>query len=215
MPGFVDGVGRFQRDVYPEHQALFEKLDHGQSPEVLFIGCADSRVDPSMITNTLPGELFVCRNAGNIVPPYTETSDGMAASIEYAMTILKVPHIVVCGHSQCGAMNGALAPEGLTSLPRVQDWLGHCEEAVELAREFTSADTSRSKLDTLIEQNVLLQLRHLQTHPSVNAAVAAGNVELHGWVYEIKTGIVKAYDENRKTFLPIGDKEADTNNPRA
>ena len=116
MPRFAAGVVRFQNNVYPEKQGLFEELSKGQSPEALFIACSDSRVETAMITQTEPGELFICRNAGNIVPPHTENTGGMTASIEYAVAVLKVPHIVVCGHTECGAMKGAMNPEGLEGL---------------------------------------------------------------------------------------------------
>jgi len=121
MPHFVEGVVRFQQEIFPEKRELFEKLSLGQSPEVLFITCSDSRIATGMITQTDPGELFICRNAGNIVPPHTNHSGAMTASIEYAVGALKVPHIVVCGHSGCGAMVGAMHPESLDELPHVKD----------------------------------------------------------------------------------------------
>ncbi|MEM8799751.1 MAG: carbonic anhydrase, partial [Pseudomonadota bacterium] len=123
MPSIAAGVVRFQKEVFPQKRELFTKLAMGQSPEALFITCADSRIETAMITQTEPGELFVCRNAGNIVPPHSNYTDGMDASIEYAAAVLKVPHIVVCGHSGCGAMAGAMNPEGLDGLPYVKEWL--------------------------------------------------------------------------------------------
>ena len=113
MPKFAAGVIEFQNTVYPEKKELFEKLSQGQSPEALFITCSDSRIETAMITQTDPGELFICRNAGNIVPPHTTHTGGMTASIEFAVAALKVPHIVICGHTECGAMKGAMNPEGL------------------------------------------------------------------------------------------------------
>ena len=124
MPQFAAGVVRFQNTVYPEKQELFERLSEGQSPEALFITCSDSRIETAMITQTEPGELFICRNAGNIVPPHTNHTGGMTASIEFSVSVLNVPHIVVCGHTECGAMKGAMNPEGLDGLPHVREWLG-------------------------------------------------------------------------------------------
>lgn len=142
MPRFAAGVVRFKNDVYPEKQDLFEELSKGQSPEALFIACSDSRVETAMITQTEPGELFICRNAGNIVPPHTEHTGGMTASIEYAVAVLKVPHIVVCGHTECGAMKGAMNPEGLDGLPHVKKWLAYSKAAVDVV-DSIAEDASR------------------------------------------------------------------------
>ena len=132
MPNFAAGVVRFQTEVFPEKQELFESLAKGQTPEALFITCSDSRIETAMLTQTDPGELFICRNAGNIVPPHTQQTGGMTASIEFAVAALKVPHIVICGHTECGAMKGAMNLPGLDSLPHVREWLGYSRAAVEV-----------------------------------------------------------------------------------
>ncbi len=209
MPKFAAGVLNFQSNVYPNKQSLFEKLSGGQSPEALFITCADSRIETGMITQTDPGELFVCRNAGNIVPPHSNYTDGMDASIEYAMTVLKVPHVVVCGHSGCGAMAGAMNPEGLDGLPYVKDWLAFSKAAVDVVKATCDGKSDAEKMDALIEQNVLLQLTHLRTHPSVAIALAEGRTELHGWVYNIGTGAVTAYDEAQDKFVVVNERYAE------
>ena len=209
MPRFAAGVLKFQDTVFPEKETLFEKLSHGQSPEALFITCADSRIETAMITQTGPGELFICRNAGNIVPPHTNDTDGMTASIEYAAAVLKVPHIVVCGHSGCGAMAGAMDMAGLDSIPNVQQWLLYSKAAVSVVEELGADLSDEQKMDMLIEQNVLLQLQHLRTHPSVAARLAKNDVELHGWVYNIKSGGVTAYDESRNEFVLVDEKYAE------
>jgi len=208
MPTFAAGVLKFQNTVFPEKETLFEALSHGQSPEALFITCADSRIETAMITQTGPGELFICRNAGNIVPPHTNDTDGMTASIEYAVAVLKVPHIVVCGHSGCGAMAGAMDMAGLDTIPNVQQWLMYSRAAVAVVEQTGEGKTDTEKMDMLIEQNVLLQLQHLRTHPSVAAAIAMGKVELHGWVYNIKSGGVTAYDEVQNEFVLVDEKYA-------
>lgn len=208
MPNFAAGVLKFQNDVFPGKQSLFEELSEGQSPEALFITCADSRIETGMITQTGPGDLFICRNAGNIVPPHTEHTGGMTASIEYAVAVLKVPHIVICGHSGCGAMAGAMNPEGLESLPHVKRWLGFSKAAVSIADELGQDMNDDDKMSLLIEQNVLLQLQHLRTHPSVAAALAKDEVQLHGWVYDIKTGGMTAYDESQKKFIVVDESHA-------
>jgi len=203
MPHFVAGVTRFQKEVFPEKEELFEKLSKGQSPEALFITCSDSRIETAMMTQTDPGELFICRNAGNIVPPHTSYTGGMTASIEYAVTVLQVPHIVVCGHTECGAMNGAMNPEGLDALPHVKEWLGYSKAAVDVVKGIAGDKDAGEQMQQLLQQNVLLQLQHLKTHPSVATRLAKGDLTLHGWVYDIKTGAVDAYDEESNKFVPV------------
>jgi carbonic anhydrase len=208
MPRFAAGVVRFQTEVYPQQKALFETLAKGQSPEALFITCSDSRIETAMLTQTAPGELFICRNAGNIVPPHTQQTGGMTASIEFAVAVLKVPHIVICGHTECGAMKGAMNPEGLDALPHVKEWLGFSKAAVDVVAHIAEGKSDAEKMQVLLEQNVLLQLTHLRTHPTVAARLAAGEVKLHGWVYDIRTGDVNAFDEAQGRFVPVPERYA-------
>ena len=207
MEHIIKGVLDFQQSAYQERKELFHSLANTQSPEVLFITCADSRIDPSLITQSNPGDLFVCRNAGNVVPPHSAPTNGMTASIEYAVAALGVKHIVVCGHSNCGAMKGALAPEALASVPNVADWLGHCRSAVEVIKERHQC-TDAEHLDELIEENVLLQIRHLKTHPAVLAKHATSKVQIHGWVYNIETGGVNCYSDEKQAFVPFEERFA-------
>jgi carbonic anhydrase len=209
MPHFAAGVIRFQNEVYPQKKELFEKLSEGQAPEALFITCSDSRIETAMITQTDPGELFICRNAGNIVPPHMTHTGGMTASIEFAVAALKVPHIVICGHTECGAMKGALSPEGLDSLPHVKEWLGYSKAAVDVVSVIAPDADDQERMRLLLEQNVILQLQHLRTHPSVAARLAKGDLKLHGWVYDIKTGGVNAYDEVLNKFIPVDERYAE------
>ncbi|MEE4192886.1 MAG: carbonic anhydrase [Halieaceae bacterium] len=209
MPKFAEGVIKFQNSVYPEKKELFEKLSKGQSPEALFITCSDSRIETAMITQTDPGELFICRNAGNIVPPHTTHTGGMTASIEFAVAALNVPHIVICGHTECGAMKGAMNPEGLDALPHVKEWLNYSRAAVSIVEHMGGGLSDEEKMKMLLEQNVVLQLQHLKTHPAVAARLALGNLQLHGWVYDIKTGGVNAYDEDSKSFVAVDSHYAE------
>ena len=206
MPHFIDGVIHFQDVIFPEKRALFEKLSEGQRPEALFITCSDARIETAMITQTEPGELFICRNAGNIVPPHTHHTGGMTASIEFAVAVLKVPHIVVCGHTQCSAMHGALHPESVDGLDHVKEWLGYSKAAVSVVRELGSDASEEARMRMLIEQNVILQIQHLRTHPSVATSLARRTLELHGWVYDIRTGKVDAWDPRSDAFLPVGER---------
>lgn len=201
MEKLIAGITQFKSAPYEERKALFAELATGQSPEVLFITCADSRIDPGLITQSEPGDLFVIRNAGNIVPPHAKNSGGVVASVEYAVAVLGVKHIVVCGHSDCGAMKGALNPGTLTDLPHVASWLEHSRGAVEAVRAADGA-ANEGELPAVTEQNVLLQLQHLRTHPAVMARLSAGELELHGWVYDIGAGDIAAYDSDSNAFVP-------------
>ena len=205
---FAQGVIEFQDSVFPEKKDLFEKLSKGQSPEALFVTCSDSRIETAMITQTDPGDLFVCRNAGNIVPPHTNQTGGMTASIEFAVSVLKVPHIVVCGHTECGAMKGAMNPDSLDALPHVKEWLGFSRAATQVVDTLLPEGNDDERMRLLLEQNVHLQLQHLRTHPSVAASLATGELTLHGWVYDIKTGDVVAYDEAQDKFVPVKEHYA-------
>ncbi|MBT8471034.1 MAG: carbonic anhydrase [Marinicaulis sp.] len=206
MPDFVKGVVQFQNDVFPQKKALFDKLSEGQSPEALFITCSDSRIETGMITQSEPGSLFVCRNAGNIVPPHIiEHSGGMTASIEFAMAVLKIPHIVICGHTGCGAMQGAMAPETVAHLPHVREWLGYSKEAVDFVKKNCGSSSEDEQVLALTERNVVLQIDHLKSHPAVAKRLDADEVTLHGWIYDIKTGEVRAYDEASDEYRPVSE----------
>lgn len=208
MDHVISGVAKFQKEVFPKNKEVFQKLANGQNPEVLFITCADSRIDPNMVTQTGPGDLFICRNAGNIVPPHTTHTGGMTASIEFAVAALGVSHIIVCGHSDCGAMKGALDPDKLDALPHVQEWLGHCRCATEVVKEQVG-ELTLEHLEEVTKENVLAQLQHLRTHPAVAAKVATGKVKLHGWLYDIESGSVLCYDENAGKFRLLAEVYGD------
>ncbi len=208
MEKVVSGILRFKSSSYEERKQLFADLATGQSPEVLFITCADSRIDPNLVTQTEPGELFIIRNAGNIVPPHVQKGGGVTASIEFAVAALGVKHIVVCGHTDCGAMKGALNPAGLDGLPQVQQWLDNSKAAVDIVKAKHGQATT-TELGAVTEQNVLLQLQHLKTHPAVAGPLSTGAVDLHGWVYDIEHGTVQAYCEKQDAFIPVEERYAD------
>ena len=184
-----NGIRRFKSDVWPAKSEQFAALATGQSPHTLFITCSDSRVDPSLITQTQPGELFMLRNVGNLVPKYGADNDS-AAAVEYAVEALRVGHIVVCGHSGCGAMQGLLNPEALGALPTVARWVAHAAGT----REATKQLAADEQLDAAIVHNATSQLDNLATHPSVARAMAEGRLQLHAWVYDIKDGDVDDID---------------------
>ncbi|MFF4174239.1 carbonic anhydrase [Streptomyces sp. NPDC001744] len=184
MQDLTEGVARFQRDVFPAKAELFAHLAGHHTPHTLFIGCSDARVVPELITGTEPGELFVIRTAGNLVPAHAPGADGVAASIEYAVAALGVKDIVVCGHSACGAMTALAEGHDLSGAPAVATWLRLADASV--AR--TAAD---GDVPALVRQNVLAQLTNLATHPSVAKALAEERIALHGWVFDIPTGRVE------------------------
>lgn len=203
MQKLITGIYRFKNEVFPKNKGLFKELEVGQSPEVLFITCSDSRIDPNLLTGTEPGDLFICRNAGNIVPPHERHAGGTTASIEFAVGGLGVKHIVVCGHTDCGAMKGAIHTEKLTALPHVSDWLAHSAAAVATVQSRHDGEISLDHLHELTEENVVLQLRHLVTHPTVAAAVESKGLKLHGWIYDIGKGEVRCYDDAGKCFRSV------------
>jgi carbonic anhydrase len=203
MERLIEGVARFQRDVFPQKQHLFQELADGQNPEALFITCADSHIIPSMITQCDPGDLFICRNAGNMVPPYGELHGGVSATIEYAVSALNVQHIIVCGHSDCGAMKGILHPEAVASMPTVKTWLSHGDVARHIVKENYPNLSGQDALRAVTEENVIAQIANLRTHPSVAARFARGTIGVHGWVYDFRTAHVSAWDPQSGRFIPI------------
>jgi carbonic anhydrase len=204
-----EGILEFQHEVYPARKEEYEyAATHPQKPHTLLITCADSRIDPEALTHSGPGEIFVARNVGNMVPAYGEMMGGVSAVIEYAIDALGVSHAVVCGHTDCGAMKGILAGEGaLDKMPTVKSWLRNADAAKRVAS--TVADGAPA-LQTMTEQNVLSQLQHLRTHPSVAGAMARGALTISGWVYDIASGDVRIYDEAANRFVGVREATAGT-----
>jgi carbonic anhydrase len=206
MEKLVKGFLKFRTEVFEKKKALFTRLSGNQSPRALFITCSDSRVDPTLLTQTDPGELFILRNAGNMVPPYGSMQGGSTATIEYAMAVLKVPHIIVCGHTDCGVMKALLNPEEVHDLPAVREWVGQAETTRRLMREHYTDLTGTDRLVKTTQENVRSQLDHLRTHPSVALLLRQKKVDLHGWVYSISTGDVWVYDFDSEQFAPLSDE---------
>ena len=202
------GIRKFQAEIYPGHAELFRKaISEPQQPHTLLITCADSRIDPELITQTNPGELFVLRNIGNMIPPYGEMMGGVSAVVEYAVGLLKVKHIVVCGHADCGAMNGLLNPQSTAALAAVSNWLKNAAAALSITDAHGENENPHTRLRRLTEQNVLLQIQHLRTHPTVAAAMARKELTISGWIYEIGSGEVRIWTEATQKFQAVS-KEA-------
>ena len=181
-----NGLTKFQESIQPSMQTIYSELENGQSPETLFITCSDSRISPNLITQTDPGEIFVIRNAGNIVPKPGTGELAIEGTIEYAVQALKVKHIVVCGHAQCGAVGGLLNLDGLDALPAVKEWVKKSEAVLEAVKDCDED----SKTEEAIKANVMLQIDHLMEYDYVKAAVDKGDLELHGIVYHFGSGKV-------------------------
>ncbi len=208
MEKLLIGMTRFQRDIFPAQQKRYKELSTGQQPHTLFIGCSDSRLMPNDLLQAAPGELFICRNAGNIVPTYSDNLGGVSATVEYAVQVLRVSHIVVCGHSDCGAMKAVIHPEKVQHLRAVSHWIRHAERASAVARELHVEEENGEFLDRVIEENVIAQLDNLMTHPCVAAKVTAGQVSLHGLMFQFNSGVVTMLDAQRRQFEPVADVAA-------
>jgi carbonic anhydrase len=210
MQHLVRGVHEFQNEYFQENQELFQALAHGQQPDTLLITCSDSRIQPGILMNAQPGELFIIRNAGNLVPPDGASNGGEAATIEYAVKVLKVAHIIVMGHSHCGALKALLQPESLAALPRVADWLKHAAAVREtLLTQY--ADCSEAELlNAAVQENALLQRKQLLTYPAIAKRVTAGKLKLHAWIFHFETGDVLAYDPATRYFASITNSQRTT-----
>ena len=207
-----NGVRRFRSEITPAQAELYaQAAAEPQHPHTLFITCADSRIDPNAITATGPGEVFVTRNIGNMVPAYGEMLGGVSAVIEYAVAALGVRHVAICGHTDCGAMKALLDPASTAKMPSVRNWLKNAQTALAVSNTLHQLapahdienHAERPLLDVLTEQNVLLQIHHLKTHPSVATAITLGNLTVSGWIYDIANGNVRIAANNDLTFTPL------------
>ncbi|MEM5343122.1 carbonic anhydrase [Paraburkholderia azotifigens] len=202
MQDIVDGFLKFQRDVFPARKELFRKLASSQTPRTLFISCSDSRMVPELVTQREPGDLFVIRNAGNIVPSFGPEPGGVSATVEYAVAALGVTDVVICGHSDCGAMTAVATCKCLDHMPAVANWLRYADSA-KLVNESREHASERERVDSMVRENVIAQLNNLKTHPSVALALAQGRLKLHGWVYDIESGSIDALDSATRQFVSL------------
>jgi carbonic anhydrase len=207
MQKIIQGVRTFQQTIFRRQREQFERLaQKQQAPMALFITCADSRVNPNLITQTEPGDLFILRNAGNIVPPYETARGGEAATIEYALGVLHINNVIVCGHSQCGAMQNLMNPDLEDRYPSVRAWITHAEVTRRIIEARFGHLPAASLRSLAVEQNVLVQIDNLRTHPAVKEGLARGDLNIFGWSYRIETGDILAYDAHAGQFLPITDQ---------
>ena len=209
MQRLLAGYRKFRTHAFPAHKDRFHLLADSQHPDILFVTCADSRVVPDLIFQTEPGDMFLSRVIGNIIPPHGAMPGGISATIEYAVEVLHVRHIVVCGHSDCGAIKAVLPPDpndprvrrDLSRLPLTAKWLGY----VEPAWNYLPPGISHADIPTLhtalIRANVVAQLENLKTHSEVARAVAHNELQVHGWYYDILTGAIDAWDQEERRFM--------------
>lgn len=202
MQDIIDGFLKFQRNAFPERASLFKDLANQQSPRALFISCSDSRLVPELVTQREPGDLFVIRNAGNIVPSYGPEPGGVSASVEYAVAALQVSDIVICGHSDCGAMTAIATCTCLDHMPAVAGWLRYADSG-RLVNEARQHPSPQAKVASMVRENVIAQLANIQTHPSVRLALEEQRVALHGWVYDIESGCIEAFDGRTGKFVSL------------
>lgn len=203
MERLIQGHKRFHNEVFPGRRNQFHLLAESQSPEWLFITCSDSRIVPDLILQTEPGDLFITRNAGNVVPVTNSEVDGITATIEYAVEVLKVKHAILCGHSDCGALKAALDRPALAKLPKASRWLRNVEGAFAHRQPLRPEEGEHAELASLIRGNVIAQLANLKAQPSVARATAHGLLTVHGWYYDILSGRIETWNEQRGQFLPL------------
>jgi carbonic anhydrase len=206
MQKLFEGVHRFRNGYFAENREFFERLAaRTQKPMALFITCSDSRVHPNLITQTEPGELFLLRNAGNIVPPHG-AGCSEAATIEYSLEVLGIQDVIVCGHSQCGAIQALLANERADCLPALERWCDHAETTRRIVKKKYGNRSAAAIAQAAAKENVLVQLQHLETHPAVAVRLATNAVRLYGWYYDIASGEVAQYDQSLGRFVPLHEE---------
>lgn len=203
MESLIEGHKQFLASAFPGRRDQFHLLADGQQPEYLFITCADSRIVPDLILQTQPGDLFICRNAGNVIPRAGEPAGGVSATIEYAVQVLRVRHLIVCGHSDCGVIRALMNPDKLTGLDSVRDWLHHVEPAWKYVDEVERNAGELTRHTALTHANVLVQLDNLRSHAYIQQAMAEGRLQVHGWFYDILSGRIETYDVGQHKFVPL------------
>lgn len=203
MQKLIDGLYKFRSQIAAPRADFFAALADGQQPETLFITCSDSRINPNLLTQTEPGELFILRNAGNLVPAYSPSGSAEAATIEFAVQHLGVRQVVVCGHTHCGAMKALVHPESLEGSPAVAAWLAHAEATRRHVCDNYAHLDDVAKTTVMVEENVLSQLENLRTHPAVRSKLARRELSLHGWVYKIESSEIFQFDSESGQFVSV------------
>jgi carbonic anhydrase len=214
MKKLVNGILEFRKNIRPSYRETFAKLALGQSPDALFICCSDSRVAPNVFASTDPGDLFVIRNVGNLVPPcagdhgHSTADESEAAAIEFAICNLKVSDIIICGHSECGAMQALLGGRQKVTMPNLKAWLRHGEHALEELQRNKSFAKKFPTHNRLSQLNVLRQMENIKSYPVIQERLASGNLRVHGWWFELAEALVHCFDPHVGEFVELNDKNA-------
>lgn len=214
MKKLIWGIVEFRKNVQESYRKNFGKLAIGQSPDTLFIACSDSRVVPNTFASTNPGDLFVLRNVGNLIPPCDQdgisiSDKSQAAGIEFSVLSLQVSDIVVCGHSECGAMRALINDRSKIEAPNLKSWLRHGDSSIERLRSGVVLDYSLSDHNQLSQLNVLQQIEHIKSYPAVKKRIDEGKLAVHGWWFDITNADVYAYEDEFKKFILIDEEEAE------
>lgn len=206
MRNLLAGIHAFQRDGFGNQRALLERLaDEGQRPQIALVSCSDSRVLPEMFTQAAPGDIFLIRNAGNIVPVDGGAVPSEAGSLEFAVEVLGVRDVVVCGHTHCGAIEAILEPERVAGLPSLARWLRASEETREIVSARYRHLSGEELRRVAVGEHVLVQLKHLRTLPFIAARLSEPDFGIHGWVYDMRTSQVQVYDVAAEAFRPLAE----------
>lgn len=209
MQQLIEGIHKFRTEEFGHYEELFQRLaKDGQNPHTLFITCSDSRVLAELITQSKPGDLFVVKNVGNIVPPHSVGGyNSTAAAIEFAVETLGVKDVVVCGHSQCGAMRALVESPDLSAMPHLEGWLSLAAPVRETMRQrYQHLDTTEDRSNAAGEENVLFAVENLTTYPCVKRRLEDDTLSLHAWYFKIAGAELFAYDPNARQFLPLGEE---------
>ena len=204
MKKLIKGLHKFQKEVFSIQKNFFQNLAKGQTPEILFITCSDSRINPHLVTSADPGDLFILRNAGNIIPPYSNNTNGEAATIEFAVGQLKVKDIIICGHSYCGAIEATFNLDKIKNQPILKSWLeNNILPTLNLVNKNYQTLDRESLLDILLQEHVLQQIENLKTYPIINQAIAENKLSLHAWIYKFEEGDIYSYNSQEGQFENI------------
>lgn len=214
MKKLIQGIVEFRRNVQKDYREAFGRLATGQSPDTLFVACSDSRVVPNTFASTNPGDLFVMRNVGNLIPPCGDhgvsvSDESEAAAIEYSVLNLNISAIIICGHSECAAMRALVGSRQTVELPHLKSWLRHGDEAMDRLRSGMVLDPALAEHNQLSQLNVLLQMEHVISYPTVKERMEEGKLTVHGWWFDIARADVYAYEEALKRFVLIDEDQAE------
>ncbi len=209
MKKLIEGIVDFRKKLTEENRALFAKLALGQKPDALFIACSDSRVVPNLFASTNPGDLFVLRNVGNLIPPASTRSEACsAAALEFSLFSLNIADIIVCGHSECGAMNALIQDVDKNKCPHLVSWLSHAKPSLQKVQQGYINESTLSITNQISQVNVLQQMEHIQSYPFVQERLEKGMLRIHGWWFDIAQANVYCYEPPQKKFVLIDEEES-------